>query len=97
MNVMKDYMYADQATRYQVVKNHFERAVHDAKVRQEKMKRGGSGREERRGKGGKRGEGAYVREGEERRGGQKRGWEEGRSGLCLLCCVFLSNKLQFIA
>ena len=33
MNVMKDYMYADQATRYQVVKNHFERAVHDAKVR----------------------------------------------------------------
>jgi hypothetical protein len=91
MNVMKDYMYADQATRYQVVKNHFERAVHDAKVRQGRMKRRGSGREERRGKG------AYVREGEERRGGQKRGWEEGRSGLCLLCCVFLSNKLQFIA
>jgi hypothetical protein len=41
MNVMKDYMYADQATRYQVVKNHFERAVHDAKVRQEKMSKGG--------------------------------------------------------
>jgi hypothetical protein len=39
MNVMKDYMYADQATRYQVVKNHFERAVHDAKVRHERKKR----------------------------------------------------------
>jgi hypothetical protein len=39
MNVMKDYMYADQATRYQVVKNHFERAVHDAKGRQERKKR----------------------------------------------------------
>lgn len=30
--IMKDYMYADQATRYQVVKNHFQRAVNDAKV-----------------------------------------------------------------
>lgn len=38
MNVMKDYMYADQATRYQVVKNHFERAVQNAKVREDKKK-----------------------------------------------------------
>ena len=31
--VLKDYMYADQSTRFQVCKNHFERAVNDAKVR----------------------------------------------------------------
>ena len=31
-SVLKDYMYADKATRYQIVKNHFERAVTNAKV-----------------------------------------------------------------
>jgi small subunit ribosomal protein S5 len=30
--VLKDYMYADQATRYQLVKNYFERALTDAKA-----------------------------------------------------------------
>lgn len=37
-SVLKDYMYADKATRYQIVKNHFERAVTNAKVG--KRKRG---------------------------------------------------------
>ena len=31
--VMKDFMHADPATRYQIAKNHFERALVDAKVR----------------------------------------------------------------
>ena len=30
--VLKDYLYADQSTRFQVCKNHFQRAVNDAKV-----------------------------------------------------------------
>ena len=35
-SVLKDYMYADKATRYQIVKNHFERAVTNAKVKRER-------------------------------------------------------------
>jgi hypothetical protein len=34
-------MYADKATRYQIVKNHFERAVTNAKVRELLMARKG--------------------------------------------------------
>lgn len=37
-SVLKDYMYADKATRYQIVKNHFERAVTNAKVRRKEGK-----------------------------------------------------------
>ena len=48
-SVLKDYMYADKATRYQIVKNHFERAVTNAKVGERREGREKDSEKERKG------------------------------------------------